>query len=235
MRQLASLMRWFQADLGAAINVDGDRVGFVTASAVALSEEYALPLAAEMRLRRRPGTVVTSMSSSRMIDAVAERHGQRVIRTLVGESHVIDHGLAEGAVLAGEGSGGVAALPVSMTFDGLLTLGLVLEYMAVTGESLEALAGLLPRLVIRKHELACPPNLVYRILDRFRVLYRDLDPECEDGVRVVWKDAWLHVRASNTEPMLRIITESESSHRAEALLEEAVTFARRATYGQGGI
>ncbi len=234
MRQLASLMRWCQADLGAAVNVDGDRIGFVTASAEALSEEYSLPLAAEIRLRRRPGPIVTNLSTSRMIDFVATAHGQRVVRTMVGESSVVDQGLAEGAVLSGEGSGGVAPLPVSMTFDALLALGLILEYMATTGESLSSLAGCLPRLHMRKHEMACPPTLVYRVLDRFRVRYPDIEPDCRDGVRFVWEDTWLHVRASNTEPMLRILVESESGERAAQLLEESITFARRAAFGQGG-
>jgi phosphomannomutase len=122
-----------------------------------------------------------------------------------------------------------------MTFDGLLVLGLVLEYMATSGESLSSLAGRLPRLHMRKHEMACPPTLVYRVLDRFRERYSDMEPDCRDGVRVAWEDAWLHVRASNTEPMLRMISESASADRAGRLLEEAVTFARHATHGQGGV
>ena len=234
MRQLAAIMRWLQADLGAAINVDGDRIGFVTGEGVALSEEYALPLAAGIRLKRRPGLVATNLSTSRMIEVLAREHGQSVIRTPVGESHVIDQGLAEGAVLAGEGSGGVAALPSSMTFDALLTLGFVMEQMAFSGESLAALVGRLPRYVMRKRQMACPPNLVYRVLDRFRVRYADQMPNCTDGVRVAWPDAWLHVRASNTEPLLRVIVEAETADRADLILEDALTFAHRMTYGHGG-
>jgi len=234
MRQLAAIMRWLQADLGAAINVDGDRIGFVTGEGVALSEEYALPLAAGIRLKRRPGLVATNLSTSRMIEVLAREHGQSVIRTPVGESHVIDQGLAEGAVLAGEGSGGVAALPSSMTFDALLTLGFVMEQMAFSSERLAALVGRLPRYVMRKRQMACPPNLVYRVLDRFRVRYADQMPNCIDGVRVAWPDAWLHVRASNTEPLLRVIVEAETVDRADSILEDALTFAHRMTYGHGG-
>ncbi len=234
MQQLAAIMRWLQADVGAAINVDGDRIGFVTRDGAALSEEYSLPLAAGIRLKRRPGTVATSLSTSRMIDAIAREHGRGVVRTPVGESHVIDQGLAEDAVLAGEGSGGVAALPATMMFDGLLTLGYVLESMAVSGESLSALVDRLPRYVMRKRQLACPPNLVYRVLDRFRAHYADLSPNTADGVYVSWEDAWLHVRSSNTEPLLRIIVEAGTAERADALMEESLTFAQRATFGHGG-
>jgi phosphomannomutase len=235
MRQLAALMKCLDADFGAAINVDGDRIGFVTGDGLALSEEYTLPLAASIRLKRRPGPVVTNLSTSRMIDSVAAQHGQPVIRTSVGESHVIDLGLAESAALAGEGSGGVAALPVAMTFDGLLTLGLVLEQVACTASSLGAIAESFPRYSIRKRHLPCPPNLVYRVLDRFRAQYADLEPDCRDGVRVCREDSWLHVRASNTEPILRIIVEAETSDRADSEMDRAVTFARRATFGHGGV
>jgi phosphomannomutase len=234
MRQLAAIMRWLQADLGAAINVDGDRIGFVTREGTALSEEFALPLAAEIRLKRRPGIIATSLSTSRMIDALARSFGQKVIRTSVGENHVIDLGLAEGAVLAGEGCGGVAALPTSMTFDALLTLGFVLQLMASSGGSLADLSNKLPHYFMRKRQIPCPPNLVYKVLDRFRARYADQSPDCSDGIWVSWQDGWLHVRASNTEPLLRIIAEAESAERVDALVADAMNYAHRATYGHGG-
>jgi len=231
MRQLASLMRCVQADFGVAINIDGDRIGFVTADGIALSEEYALPLTARIRLRRRAGPVVTNLSSSRMVEAVAAHFGQQVIRTSVGESHVIDQGLAEGAVLAGEGSGGVAILPSTMTFDALLTLGFILEELTLTGKSLNSAVAELPHYHMRKRHLPCPPNVVYRVLDRFRVYYEDSNPDCTDGIRLAWPDAWLHIRASNTEPILRIIAEAETPARADEIMEQAVTYARRAVFG----
>ncbi len=234
MRQLAALMRCLEADFGAALNIDGDRIGFVTGSGRALSEEYALPLAAGTRLKRRPGPVATNYSTSRMIEAVAAGFGQKVIRTAVGESHVIDQGLAENAVLAGEGSGGVAALPVSMTFDALLTLGFVMEQIAVSGENLEGLVDRLPRYAMRKHEMPCPPNLVYRVLDRLRMHYAGQSPDCTDGVLLAGPKGRLHVRASNTEPLLRIIAEADDAGTADALLEDALTHARRLTHGHGG-
>lgn len=234
MRQVASLARCFNADLGAALNVDGDRVGFVTAEGKALSEEYSLPLAALPRLRRRPGPVVTSFSTSGMVEALARSRGQHVVRGPVGESQIVDLGLAEGAVIAGEGSGGVAVLPLNMVYDGLLALGLVLEEMATSGRTLSELAGSFPSLFMRKRELPCPPNLVYKILDRFRRHHAGDAPDCTDGVRVAWDTAWLHVRASATEPLLRIIAEAPEPERAEALVDGAMTFARRITFGHEG-
>jgi phosphomannomutase len=234
MRQIATLARCFDADLGAALNVDGDRVGFVTAEGTALSEEYSLPLVAAPRLRRRPGPVVTSQSTSGMVEALARGHGQPVIRGPVGESQIVDLGLAEGAVLAGEGSGGVAVLPHGVAYDGLLALGLVLEELATTGVSLADLVAALPSLFMRKRELRCPPNLVYRVIERFRRHHAVDVPDCTDGVRLTWDDAWLHVRASGTEPLLRVIGEAVTKERAEAVVDEATVFARRIISGHEG-
>lgn len=234
MRQLATLMRCLCADIGAAINVDGDRVGFVTGEGVALSEEYSLPLAADVRLSRREGPVITSFSTSRMIEAVAERYGQTVQRTMVGEGYVLDRGLHEGAVLVGEGSGGIAVLPTTMTYDGLLTLGLVLESLAISGRSLTEQVASLPHFEIRKGELACPPDQVYKALDGFRARYTDRSPDVTDGIQVAWDDAWLQVRASNTEPLLRVICEANTAERADALFEDAMNFARRKAFGHEG-
>ena len=106
----------------------------------------------------------------------------------------MDRGLEEDAVLAGEGSGGVGVLPITLTFDGLLTLGMVIEVMATTGKNLTGLAADLPRFVLRKGELACPPDQIFKVLENFRARFAGQRPDCTDGVRVDWKDAWLFTR-----------------------------------------
>jgi len=232
MRQLVGAMVNLDADLGAVINIDGDRIGFITSEGVPLSEEYTLPLAAMSRFSRRPGPVVTNLSTSRMIDTLARQYGQRVIRTSVGEGYVIDRGLEEGAVLAGEGNGGVGALPTTMTFDAMLTLAMVLESMATQDLSPGEVSQQLPKFIMRKGELACPPDQVYRVLEEFRTTYSDTKPDVTDGVRAEWDDAWIHVRASNTEPLLRIIVEAESESRANHLFEDAEARSRRTFQGR---
>ncbi len=234
MSDLLPEIRMSRADLGAAFNVDGDRIAFVTSDAFPLSEEFTLPLAALGRLARRPGTIVTSLSTSRMIEEVARSHDQRVIRTSVGESYVMDRGLEEGAVLAGEGSGGVGALPLTSTFDALLTLGIILETMATNDCSINSLAGELPHLAMKKGELPCLPDQAYRALESFRVNYEAQEPDCTDGIRVEWEDSWLHVRVSTTEPLLRVIVEAESEDRADELYIEAMSMARRAAGRERG-
>ncbi len=228
MRELQGLMRHVVADLGAAINVDGDRVAFVLTGGHALSEEHTLPLAAESRLARRPGPVVTNLSTSRMVDAVAERYGQEVARTTVGEGHVMERGMEENAVLAGEGGGGVGALPATMSFDATLTLGMVLESLATSDSTGAALAGALPRFVSRKGEIPCSPAQVYRVLQVFRAAYSGSDTDTTDGLRAEWSDAWVHVRASNTEPLLRVIVEADGEARAQKLFAGAMEIGEEA-------
>ncbi|NWG11984.1 MAG: hypothetical protein HXY20_00440 [Acidobacteria bacterium] len=235
MIDLLPEMRVTHADLGAAVNVDGDRIAFVTNEAFPLSEEFTLPLAALGRLARRPGVIVTSLSTSRMIEAVARSRGQHVIRTSVGESYVMDRGLIEGAVLAGEGSGGVGALPFTSTFDALLTLGILLETMATRDSSIGELARELPHLAMRKGELPCQPDQAYRAVESLRVNYESQQPDCTDGIRVEWEDSWLHVRVSTTEPLLRVIVEAESEDRADELYQEAMGMARRAAGREKGV
>jgi phosphomannomutase len=104
--------------------------------------------------------------------------------------------------------------------------------LATTSGTLADLAGSLPVLFMRKRELPCPPNLVYKVLERFRRHHAREHPDCTDGVRLTRDDAWLHVRASATEPLLRIIAEAPVAGRADALVDEAVAFAESITAGQ---
>jgi len=226
MGELARSVRESKADLGAALNIDGDRIGFVTEQGEGLPEELTLPLVAMSRLTRRPGLSVTNFSTSLRIDKVARDFGQSVLRTGVGESHVVDRGLEEGAVLAGEGSGGVAILPASTTFDALLSLGLVLERLALNGLSLSKMARSIPETFMMKGELRCPPAAAYRALEKCRAAFAGESLDLSDGLRVAWEDAWVHIRVSNTEPVLRVIAEAASAQRVRELYAFSLATAR---------
>lgn len=233
MRQLAALIRSVPVDIGVAINTDGDRIGFVRPDGEPLSEEYGLPLAADHVLLRRPGPVVTNLSTSRMVEHIARRHGRPCVRTTVGEGHVMDRALTDNAAIAGEGNGGVAILPHTATFDALLTLGVVLHTMAEHRCAFADLVADIPTLHMHKGEIAVPPDQVYRVLDVFRERYGEAETDVTDGVRLDWPDAWLHVRASNTEPLLRVIAEADTPERATELFDEAMAMARRAAIAHG--
>jgi phosphomannomutase len=161
-----------------------------------------------------------------MIEVVASEHNQPVLKTAVGESHVIDRGFDEGATIVGEGSGGVAALPVVSSFDGILTLGLLLETMALSSQDLAELVQDLPRFHREKDEVRCLPVQGYRALEGLRKAYSGSLADYTDGLRIDWDDAWLHIRVSSTEPLLRVIAEATDSTRARSVFEEAMTKTR---------
>ena len=205
----------------------------------ALPEEYTLPLIANHVFSRQTAPncanhcrgVVTNLSTSRMIDEVARGFAQPVVRTNIGEGFVVDRALAEHALLAGEGSGGVAILPTTNSFDAFYTLGTVLEAMAVSGESLVALADRLPAFFMRKGTVSCAPDVMYSVLEGFRERFADQITDRTEGVRLAWDDAWMHIRVSNTEPLLRIVLEAETAARADELYDEVMTLAHRMAFG----
>ncbi len=232
MGDLSALVSNGSFDLGAALNIDGDRLVLVAEDGTCLSEEYTLPLVAGSRLLRRPGPIVTTLSTSRRIDPVAAEFDQKVIRTAVGESYVMDRGIELEAVVAGEGSGGVAALPSSMTFDALQSLGLVLESLVEQGERLSEAVRRISRTEMRKGHVRCPAPAAYRALEKCRQVYADSITSLDDGIRVDWSDAWLHLRVSNTEPLLRIIAESDDRERTREIFEGCLGVIRHSLAGE---
>ncbi len=232
MRQLRSLLQHIDVDVGFAVNTDVDRVGIVTEKGEALSEEYTFPLVADHVISMRGATVVTNLSTSMMVERVVENHGGRLVRTKIGEGYVIFRAVNEDAVLAGEGSGGVALMPVSRAFDGFLTMAIVLESMAHSGHRVSELAARLPAFVMRKGEIPCSPDRVYSVLEEFRRSYRDEHVDLADGVRVAWPGHWIHVRASNTEPILRVIVEGEDAERVERVFAETLFRVNTVVHGK---
>ncbi len=157
------------------------------------------------------------------MDAIAARHGGTVLRTPVGQAFVSEAMVETGAVVGGEGSGGVVVPRVQLTHDSAAAVGLILEHMALTGERASELASRLPRLAMLKHDVNVEPNRIHSLLQR---LYEELEREGAeydqtDGVKVAWPDGWVHVRGSNTESLVRVIAEAEAPARALELLDWA--------------
>jgi phosphomannomutase len=189
-----------------------------------LSEELTLPLAVVAALSRRSGTIVTNVSTTGLVEKVAARHGAKVIRTPVGQAFISEAILEHRAVLGGEGNGGVAVPEVHATHDSAAAIGLLLEHLARTGLSLSALVADLPTLVVRKLALPVLPRLLFSALQEFREAVGEVEGatvDHTDGVKIAWPDGWVHVRASNTQSLLRIIAEAETPLRAQELADWA--------------
>jgi phosphomannomutase len=223
MAQLRAVVLAGHASIGFAHDADGERLGIVTEAGEILSEEATLAVACEIQLRREVGTVVTNVSTSSSIDAIAARHGASVIRTPVGQAFISEAMIENHAVIGGEGSGGVIVPSVQLTHDSAAAVGLILEHMAESGQRISELYAELPRFTMIKHNVAVEPNRIHSLVQR---VYDELERESiesdqTDGIKVSWPDGWVHIRVSNTESLIRLIAEAETAPRAHELLDWA--------------
>ena len=224
MAQLRAVVKAGAADIGFAHDADGERIGIVTESGEPLSEEMTLAIAAEIKLSRSPGVVVTNVSTTSAIDAIAARHASSVVRTQVGTAYISEAILEHRAVLGGEGNGAVALPEIHATNDSAAAIMLLLEHMSVTERKISAIAASLPRYAMHKDEVPIAPNLLFSVLNDLR---REVETagaqavDLSDGIKFTWPDGWLHIRASNTESMIRVIAEAEDEKRAQEILSWA--------------
>ena len=209
------------ADLGVAVDPDADRLALVDEAGRYIGEEYTLALAARHRLGEGD-VAVANLSTSRMINDAAHDAGATVVRTPVGEAHVAQAMRDHTAVLGGEGNGGVIVPELSWVRDSLAGIALTLEMLAARNQPLSRIVDALPAYVIEKAKQPRPDDydpeaLAKRAADAFP----DAAIDTRDGVRLDWPDAWLSLRASNTEPILRLIAESPTAQRSRELLDQA--------------
>ncbi|HWF88492.1 MAG TPA: hypothetical protein VN659_06635, partial [Pyrinomonadaceae bacterium] len=223
MAQLRAVVKAGRAAIGFAHDADGERLGIVSDLGEPLSEEMTLAIAADIRLRKKPGTIVTNVSTSSAVDIIAARRGGSVVRVPVGQAYISEGLIEHNGVLGGEGSGGITMPEVHLTHDSAAAIGLILEHMAITGERISDLVAALPRLVILKHNVDVEPHRLYSVLQEFRAVLEQegLEIDATDGIKVTLPDGWVHVRGSNTESMIRIIVEAPEDRSARELLDWA--------------
>ena len=212
------------AQIGLAVDPDADRLSLVDEHGHPLGEDLTLALAADVVLRRQRGKVVTNLSTSRVVDDVAGSHDCRVIRAPVGEINVVVRMIEEGAVVGGEGNGGVILPALHHTRDAAVGVALLLQYLAdEPGTALSERIARLPSYRIVKEKVTFPRD---RLGGAYAALLRELTPaghDNTDGLRIEWpRDAsWLHVRPSGTEPVVRLIAEARETATARALVDGA--------------
>ena len=223
MAQLCAIVKAGRADIGFAHDADGERLGIVTNQGEALSEELTFALATEIRLRKKSGTVVTNVSTTQAIECIAARYDGTVIRTPVGQAYISEALLEHNGVIGGEGSGGVTVPEAHLTHDSAAAIGLILEHLAESGEPVSELVQQIPRMATLKHNVSVEPHRLYSVLQQFRaaVERETLTVDTTDGLKVMLTDGWVHVRASNTESMIRIISEAKEKADARRLLDWA--------------
>ncbi|MGC8892604.1 MAG: phosphoglucosamine mutase [Candidatus Saccharicenans sp.] len=219
LRVLCQKVKEFRADLGLAQDADADRLALVDETGQAPGEDFTLTLAVEQVLRKKRGPVAVNLSASMVIEDIAKKYHQPVYRTKIGESNVVEKMLEVGAVIGGEGNGGVIWPEVHPCRDSFTATGLILEYLAESGKSLSQLTKNFPRYYLIKDRLPCPTELAFRAVLELRRKYERENISVLDGLKIIWKDSWVHLRPSNTEPIIRLIAESPSARQAKKIVD----------------
>jgi len=186
-----------------------------------LGEEATLALGVRHILAKRPGGVAVNLSTSRMSEDLAQAAGVPFQRTPVGEIHVAKAMLAANDVVGGEGNGGLILPHLHPGRDGLLAAAVVLSLLSESGRKLSELAATLPRYAMVKTKFGLEGKSLPAAIAALETRFADAQKDVRDGLRLSWPDSWLHVRASNTEPILRAIAEAPTEERARELCEAA--------------
>ena len=185
-----------------------------------LSEELTVVLACDFVLGKMKGPVVVNMSTTALVDHICSEHGVELFRSRVGEANVVQVMKKEGAVIGGEGNGGVIFPALHYGRDAMVGAALILQSIAEKGKTLEDVVAVLPpyRMVKRKLRVEMEDEEIRKIA---RNLFKGEINE-EDGIRIDMKNGWIHIRKSNTEPIIRVIAEALSEEEAEEMIERFV-------------
>jgi phosphomannomutase len=208
-------------DIGFCQDPDADRLAVIDQAGRYLGEEYTLALCVEHVLRSLPGPIVTNCSTSRMTEDLAEQAGVPFFRSAVGEANVVDCMYRVGAVLGGEGNGGVIDPRVVLVRDSFVGMAMLLDAMAARQAPISKLADALPRYEIVKTKVTLPRDRIDAALAAVERHFSEARADRLDGLRLDWPGKWLLVRASNTEPIVRAVAEASTHAEAARLCREA--------------
>jgi phosphomannomutase len=228
LRGLCDAVRRQGADVGFAQDPDADRLAVVDNHGRYIGEELTLALCADYVLGRAPGPVVVNGSTSRVTADVAARYGSPFYRSRVGEAHVVAKMREVSAVFGGEGNGGVIEPKIGYVRDSFVGMAYILAGLSAGRRSLAAWADSLPAYFIVKDKVTCPRDRADAACVALQNKYRDASATLGDGLRLDWPDRWVQVRASNTEPILRVIAEAPEQAAAAELCAAAVAVVRDA-------
>jgi phosphomannomutase len=220
--ELCELVKSQNADVGFAVDPDVDRLSIVDGSGTAIGEEYTLALVIDYLMAGTENTAACNLSTSRMNDDAAAKHGGTVHRSPVGEINVVSKMREVGAGLGGEGNGGVIYPALHAGRDAVLGIALILQYMAETGKSIGELASAIPSYAMIKEKITIAEKNTWiaPLLDSVDTDFNGASIDEQDGIKIILPDSWVHVRQSNTEPIVRVIAEAPTEDAARALLEK---------------
>jgi phosphomannomutase len=226
LKSLSAAIKKFKADLGLACDPDADRLAVVDERGIPIGEELTLALAVKFVLDRKSGKVVVSLATSRVVEAVAESMGGKTYYTRVGEANVVAGMRKHKAIIGGEGNGGVIHPQSHYGRDALTGAALILSLISRSGRKMSDLAGTLPIYHNIKFKAPLSPRFgskLARLEKAVRRSFDELKIDRRDGVRFDFRRGWFQVRKSNTEPIYRVIVETDSRQLSKVIQEEVIS------------
>ena len=224
LTDLSKLVIQERADFGIVVDPDVDRLAFVCENGDMFGEEYTLVACADYVLSKTSGNTVSNMSSTRALRDITLSHGQNYQASAVGEVNVVELMKLNKAIIGGEGNGGIIYPELHYGRDALVGIALFLSLLAEKNMSVSSLRNSYPSYFMSKNKIQLTPNLdVDSILDKMKYRYEDQQINDSDGVKIDFEDCWVHLRKSNTEPIIRIYTEAFSQNEANSLAEKIIT------------
>lgn len=212
-----------QADFGIVVDPDVDRLAFVSNDGTLFGEEYTLVACADYVLRKTPGNTVSNLSSSRALRDITEQHGGHYQAAAVGEVNVVEAMKTHNAVIGGEGNGGIIYPQSHYGRDALVGTALFLMLLAESGKTAAELRAGYPNYAMSKKKIQLTPHLdVEALLKAVQQHYVNEEISTVDGVKIDFPKSWVHLRKSNTEPIIRIYTEAQSQQEADALADSMI-------------
>ena len=223
LRDLSEEVIKKKAHLGISVDPDVDRLALVCEDGEMFGEEYTLVAVADYVLKNTPGATVSNLSSTRALREVTEKYGNQYFASAVGEVNVVEMMKAENAIIGGEGNGGIIYPELHYGRDALVGIALFLTHLAKFGKSVSMLRATYPNNHISKNKVELTPDLnVDEILEKIQVKYKNQPINTIDGVKIEFDKSWVHLRRSNTEPIIRIYSEAESMTTADNLANKII-------------
>jgi phosphomannomutase len=222
LNDLGKLVVENNADIGFAVDPDADRLAVVDETGKPIGEEYTLVLAVEgyINNKEEKETFVTNLSSSMALDKLTEKHGCFIERSAVGEINVVQKMLDLDSKLGGEGNGGVILKESHLGRDSLVGAAMILNRMAQEKTKISKIHSNLPQFFMVKDKIILDGIDKDVFEEKVKEIFSDAEINSIDGLKLIWKDRWIHIRGSNTEPIIRIYAEASSKNEAEILVEQ---------------
>jgi len=230
LRELCNEVNKQNADLGIAVDPDVDRLCFVCEDGSLFGEEYTLVAVADYVLKHRNGNTVSNMSSTRALKDVTLKHGGQYFPSAVGEVNVVKKMRAVNAVIGGEGNGGIIVPDLHYGRDALIGIALFLSYLALENKSAKQLRNTYPNYFMSKNKIELKKGTdITKIFDAIKDKYKKNPINTEDGLKIEFDNDWVHLRTSNTEPIIRIYAESSFETTSENIAKRIMQDIREAS------